>query len=438
MKLAYRISQFSVAYSDGHTRDESNHPRACCCFTHQPICGEFRVSWRAIDASCGCCQGVLSTKVGGRSADEGVRGFPMLRNIRTMVLTRQPIHLVDALHHTRSSLATDPRDKIFALLGLAFDGKHFVPEPTYMGSVSDSFTEFATSLIESHEPLDFIYLRSTTRGVMDGKLPSWVPDWTDLNDPVAHRQFDYITALSLHSAADLIACGGAEFSVSGHELNARCVLFDTADGLGSAFTSNTADTAAHETAMVQGDGAPYDSDDEISSIVRQNLMSTELFPNVRYETSCNLLDRDLYRFWSAKTRPNREEMSVAIPAILSDAVRVWLAENRSFAVHGRTVEWWTKAWSSSRAEHDSSRDARNFFNAIQSGMRLLVTERGYFGWTHPQARRGDKIVMIFGCSRPVILRTGSDGGNRIVGDECLSGKWAEDLATVRGEDLRIL
>ena len=100
----------------------------------------------------------------------------MLNAIRKNVLTRQPIWLLDALYYTRSSLSTDPRDKIFALLGLTFDGRHFVPEPNYMGSVADTFTDFATSLVLSGEPVDFIYLRSASRGAAEGDLPSWVPD----------------------------------------------------------------------------------------------------------------------------------------------------------------------------------------------------------------------------------------------------------------------
>jgi hypothetical protein len=44
---------------------------------------------------------------------------------------REPIHLLDAIEWTIETLSTDPRDKIFALLGLCHDGPTFVPVPNY-------------------------------------------------------------------------------------------------------------------------------------------------------------------------------------------------------------------------------------------------------------------------------------------------------------------
>jgi hypothetical protein len=43
----------------------------------------------------------------------------------------QPISLLEAMAWSHKSLATDSRDKIFALLGLCYDGSTFVPVPNY-------------------------------------------------------------------------------------------------------------------------------------------------------------------------------------------------------------------------------------------------------------------------------------------------------------------
>jgi len=44
---------------------------------------------------------------------------------------RRPISLLEALIWSRPAQATDPRDKIFALLGLCHDSSTYVPVPNY-------------------------------------------------------------------------------------------------------------------------------------------------------------------------------------------------------------------------------------------------------------------------------------------------------------------
>jgi hypothetical protein len=294
-------------------------------------------------------------------------------------------------------------------------------------------------LLASNEPLDFIYLRSADRKV-DAELPSWVTDWTDLDEPVAHRQFDYIMALETPVSEDPDTDRDAVISNSGLELDARGVLFDTVDGLGTALAMDSGDVSADEIAITHNLTTPYSSEDDISSIVHQTLVSTELLPRVQSKISDGL-PGDFHHLWSIETPQQLEELSTVVSSAPSHSICIWLAENRSFIVYGRTIEWWTKRWSLLRTGNNSVQDAGHFFNAIRSRMRLLMTERGYLGWAHPQTRKGDKIAILFGCSRPVILRV-CQGGYRIVGDACLSGQSIEGLRKMtvdeRVENVRIL
>lgn len=403
------------------------------------FCERYRIPWQSIDASCRCCQTESFTNSPGRSADENVRRFIMLRRVRAEVLSRQPIHLLDALYRTTSSLATDPWDRIFALLGLTFDGSHFVPEPSYFGSVSQSFTEFATSLLKSNEPLNFIYLRSANRKVA-GDLPSWVPDWTDLDDHVAHRQFDCIMMHSPQRVESSETLKVSDIKVSGLELYVKGVLIDTVNGLGSALSFNGI-AFAHEIAIPDEIANPYHSKDEISRIVYRTLVSTELFPGAQCKT-LDAMPAGFYHIWSMESTQQLEEMVPNIvPKNLSDSLCTWLAENRSFLVHGQTIEWWTKTWSKVPSENsDSVQNVRQFFDTIRSRMRLLITKGGYLGWAHPQVRKGDRVAILFGCKRAVILRA-HHNGYCVVGDACLSGQSTEDLEKMgadKVENVRIL
>ena len=212
-------------------------------------CGEYRIGWDMFIEMCrfGAGDNALTTE--DQSKDETISEFTTLLKLRNDTLARQPVRFLDALYRSRSSLSTDPRDKLYALLGLTYDGRHFIPEPNYMNSVAESFTDFATALIEGGEPLDFIYLRSASRR-NNGELPSWVPDWTDLDNAVARQQMDYIMHhLFLHpkdSESNHVR-KRAEIDKSRSVLTVHGVFVDTVDDLGSAISTTDGNTTAYTT-----------------------------------------------------------------------------------------------------------------------------------------------------------------------------------------------
>jgi hypothetical protein len=95
---------------------------------------------------------------------------------------RSTIRLLQLLRHTRKFRATDPRDKFFALYGLAseqFPINKDVFKPDYHMVASDVFCDVTAKLVEVDGDLDVLSYAGTSSssaGVAD--LPSWVPDWT--------------------------------------------------------------------------------------------------------------------------------------------------------------------------------------------------------------------------------------------------------------------
>lgn len=151
------------------------------------LCGRHKLSWEIFSNDS---HTEFVAPVDETGSDKLER-FQKIRKFRTDKLTRQPISLLDALYRSQSALSTDPRDKLYALLGLVFDGDNFIPEPNYNLSKEETYTNFALALIENGLPLDFIYLRTSNRGIHDS-LPSWVVDWSDLNDTLARQEFEHI------------------------------------------------------------------------------------------------------------------------------------------------------------------------------------------------------------------------------------------------------
>lgn len=53
---------------------------------------------------------------------------------------------------------------------------------------------------------------------------------------------------------------------------------------------------------------------------------------------------------------------------------------------------------------------------LQDNMRFMKTKRGHLGWAADNAKQGDKIFVLKGCSVPVLLRARPEGGYTVVGD----------------------
>lgn len=76
----------------------------------------------------------------------------------------------------RKSQVTDPRDKIYGLLGMLPDALAAAIEPDYTKLKSDVYIQFAVLLLSRCDRLDEILSWGASVGDLD--LPSWVPDWT--------------------------------------------------------------------------------------------------------------------------------------------------------------------------------------------------------------------------------------------------------------------
>ena len=81
-------------------------------------------------------------------------------------------NIVDALFMSYRFNCTDPRDKVFALLGLA---QALVLRPTYSARVEDVYLHTTQFMILEFGNLDILCCVSHPKTI--ATLPSWVPDW---------------------------------------------------------------------------------------------------------------------------------------------------------------------------------------------------------------------------------------------------------------------
>jgi hypothetical protein len=109
-------------------------------------------------------------------AFQRVTGFTSILDIDALSreMQQQRTSLLPLTNHFANAEAGDPRDKVYALLGLATDHVDVVPD--YGKSVIDVYTSTAREMMTSSGNLDV--LRACEKEGLMGDLPSWVPDWT--------------------------------------------------------------------------------------------------------------------------------------------------------------------------------------------------------------------------------------------------------------------
>jgi hypothetical protein len=91
-----------------------------------------------------------------------------------------PIQLTGLMAYISNYKATDPRDRIYSVLGLAAD-RSLADPPRYQDGLFKVYSSLVKSFIEHHKSLDIICLADRFHGYLGDSpilpgLPSWVPD----------------------------------------------------------------------------------------------------------------------------------------------------------------------------------------------------------------------------------------------------------------------
>ena len=95
--------------------------------------------------------------------------------------------------HARNTLGADPRDKIFAFIGLTDPKYNIQADYSSRNTVYQTLTEAAAAIISTEQTLNILQLATEDRGVSTSDpwgSPSWVPDITvPFNSDSEHMRF---------------------------------------------------------------------------------------------------------------------------------------------------------------------------------------------------------------------------------------------------------
>ncbi|KAF4626362.1 hypothetical protein G7Y89_g11798 [Cudoniella acicularis] len=286
--------------------------------------------------------------------------------------------------------ATDPRDKIYALVGMS-SASHTFPID-YSSPVREVYTNLVYSLVNSSQSMDITCALPKLSPDKYG-LPSWVPDWsmenTYIDDFFDNMEMDKVSAAGSTRAE-------VKFMMDG-VISTRGCYIDTVQRVGQPCEMKFTDDFDPALRAFQDWWVLWKSLKGTSNLSQQTFVRTLLCNRVGIISS-GLTDFLEWALKALSTLAAKRCREVSLdPTLLA------LAEGD---------DW----------EEDTSRKMIwiSTITAYMMHRRFFVSSSGIAGLAPMRAAESDKICVIFGCSVPVILRP-IDGYHILIGTAYVDG-----------------
>jgi hypothetical protein len=324
--------------------------------------------------------------------------------------------LLDLLVRHRSRQSTDPRDKVYALVGISSSQWDLKLAIDYSLTTKQVYCEVARYVIESTESLATIcFCELPEIAPHTAYLPSWVPDWgrkwTEYQDEIYQYKKPAFQAAGSSIAQAVVQRGSV--------LRARGYKIGTVKHRGTAYDYGKS------------------TDDSIKSLEIFHdwwKLFTKIKGNERAQ-QLSFLRTLVWGFYDEKEEFDQEERLAAILGAFGA-----LSERLLFSSVDPSLGYFTSTFRSFTAGFPQRDYDRSFVESIAKimiGRRFFISSsleafRAPIGLASAQLEEGDPICILFGCPLPVILHeVGSTGKFVLVGPAYLDG-------FMNGEALEIL
>lgn len=134
-------------------------------------------------------------------------GFAVIQYLRAHFRHKAKITLPELLYLSRHHLATNPRDKVFAILSLlpSTDRTDSLLQPNYSVPYRDISTHVAVYILKKYQNLDLfscICQHDEERPYANSEVPSWVPLWDN------NLQVSLALGMSMPTQPEIFSAGG--------------------------------------------------------------------------------------------------------------------------------------------------------------------------------------------------------------------------------------
>ena len=344
-------------------------------------CGQDCILWSELENVCDLMrevEGLLKTKIFYKHHSKvrtlthgGPRGL-QLSHYSPSIATPP---LLDLLLSHKSKKSTDPRDKVYALVGISSSRNTFGPID-YSSTVCEVFSHTARHIISTTKKLDVICVKQHNLDLYN--LPSWIPDWTRLPAHSPHG----LVGLHHHVPA-FTASGESLASTSiqnGRILHALGFVISRINVTGADF---------HRI------GAPGDVLPALQVFTEWNEIFFEHKANSpaavaefgRTVTCGN---------WDFENHSEYQEKLTAISSLSNSRI---VSESKMVDTDDTSIVM----DATSEIEKEATATLISV-SLMMNRRRLFLSEDNWSGLGPWDAIEGDKICILLGCRSPVILR----------------------------------
>ncbi|KUJ24428.1 HET-domain-containing protein [Mollisia scopiformis] len=332
-------------------------------------------------------------------AQEIVHGLSMAR-FQEKIQSGEGATLKDVVTWTTAFEATEPKDQVFALVGITEDRSHPLLVPDYRKSTLDVFRDMTLYLLRSNDPFILAHAGcGHPSSVTD--LPSWVPDFTHRIQPITHGTDFKSYAASRNTKASIITQ-----PTNPNILKVSCSIIDTIAHLGTrddpyyAYKDPNCTThlssfrptfnKAHEAKALATKHAPdpYHTGQPLSEALWRAAIGdktlTERPAPAEYATYYEAVAS---RF--SDPAKLKLELQVLEQGLQNPDPAINLAEifSEDYMEKGKMA---TKYWAMA--------------SLVSVGKTFCVTGKGYIGWVPNGSKIGDSVSLVYGAQTPFVMR----------------------------------
>jgi hypothetical protein len=331
-------------------------------------CGSHIMQWNDMAKAALCLKTDSSRHV------EAHRVVQMIRVLKRKLASAVDRPLLNLLSQTYNLQCTDPRDKLYGILGLSSDIHEGELVPDYGRSCQEIYIEVAKLCIHKYHSLAVLCCVRNPKGLSG--LPSWVPDWNTI--PATGEILGFRSSEKYSAAGTTIP--SFKFSADGLILNTSGKSVDIIHRLGSIMMEETdqlsLEQVLHEWEVHARTASPYHTGEIYPAIFWRVLIADS-------QTRGNDSDKARQQLYESYDNLRTRNRLMANPLTQNDP---WEPIAEMSIVNARTLEF------------------EALFRAASSGRRLAITERGLLGLVASDAQVGDHICIFQSAQVPFVLR----------------------------------
>jgi hypothetical protein len=338
------------------------------------------------------------------------------------------------MHHIRDRVATDSRDKFYALYGILNAIGVDLPPVDYSNCLGDVYRQLFSTLLNWEPAVISLMVEAGVQSGLDEGTPPWVPNWNTVNSR------GWIVSSYPYNTCEFSATPSSmpHASISGNRLAVKGFFYDRASLCSPPFRTSDSTTIEPrpETISSSRDAIVFFS--KWIAISRRDISFNEAYDPLPWAILNIMEGLTAHAYKATATFTNDEQAAFdAWYRIFANAGHDELTQP-----HGDDVLFEKVA----RALSNNA-FARQFFarcyQKVAGKRNLFFTQEGHIG-TGPEGMiEGDRIVLVAGVPLPMVLRETSTGDYLLIGAALIPGlitgkEWRRRVTLTRPEEIALL